>query len=164
MERNRILRPIAHLVLAPALWRFTRRSVPRGVALGLVTGTLLPVAHMPLAAALSLPLKANVPVAVGTTLLNNPVTVPILWVAAYRIGRWVLRLDATVPGAPLTHEVVAANAGWAHWLMVEVGPATLLGLVIMATAFGIAGYAGSAIGWRLWIARKWRNRHVIKRN
>ena len=160
MERNRWLRPVAHLVLAPALWRFTRRSVPRGVALGLVTGTLLPVAHMPLAAVLSLPLKANVPVAVGTTLLNNPVTVPILWVAAYRIGRWVLRLDATVPGRPIEHEVVA-NASWLHWLMVEVGPATMVGLLIIAGALGVAGYAASAIGWRLWIARKWRNRHVI---
>ncbi|MEE2917065.1 MAG: DUF2062 domain-containing protein, partial [Pseudomonadota bacterium] len=27
MERIRLLRPVAHRVLAPELWRFTRRSV-----------------------------------------------------------------------------------------------------------------------------------------
>ena len=32
MARNKYLRPIAHRFLTPELWRFTRRSVPRGVA------------------------------------------------------------------------------------------------------------------------------------
>ncbi|HWU04296.1 MAG TPA: DUF2062 domain-containing protein, partial [Novosphingobium sp.] len=35
LEQNRFIRPFAHLVLKPDLWRFNRRSVPRGVALGL---------------------------------------------------------------------------------------------------------------------------------
>ena len=35
MARNKYLAPIAHRFLSPELWRFTRRSVPRGVALGL---------------------------------------------------------------------------------------------------------------------------------
>ena len=48
MEQNRLLRPVAHRVLAPELWRFTRRSVPRGVALGMVTGILFPVAQIAL--------------------------------------------------------------------------------------------------------------------
>ena len=38
MESNRLLRPVAHRVMEPGLWRFNRRSVPRGVALGMVTG------------------------------------------------------------------------------------------------------------------------------
>ena len=37
-ERSRFLRPFAQRVFHPALWRFTRRSVPRGVALGLLVG------------------------------------------------------------------------------------------------------------------------------
>ena len=36
LATNRFVKPVAHRVLAPELWRFTRRSVPRGVALGLV--------------------------------------------------------------------------------------------------------------------------------
>ena len=35
IERNRFLKPFAHRLLRSELWRFTRRSVPRGVALGL---------------------------------------------------------------------------------------------------------------------------------
>jgi len=159
MERNRFIRPVAHRVLEPALWRFTRRSVPRGVALGAVTGILFPFAHMPLAAVLALPARANVPTAVAVTLVNNPLTMPFIWWAAYRVGRWVLRLDQVVPGRPIATNV-HAHAGWLHWLVAQGGPALLVGLVIIALAAAALGYAGAAWGWRWWIARKWRRRHA----
>jgi uncharacterized protein (DUF2062 family) len=41
-ERIRWLRPVAHRVLLPQLWRFHRRSVPRGVALGVLVGVIVP--------------------------------------------------------------------------------------------------------------------------
>ena len=156
MERNRMLRPIAHRVLAPELWRFTRRSVPRGVALGMVVGVLVPVAQTPVAALAALPVRANVPVAAVTTFITNPFTTPPIWVAAYWLGRWMLRFDRHVPGRPVAE---AANAGWLQWLLSEAGPATAAGLVTIALGLAVAGYALSALGWRLWIARKWRHRH-----
>ncbi|WP_342027840.1 DUF2062 domain-containing protein [Sphingomonas gellani] len=157
MERSRLLRPIAHRVLQPSLWRFTRRSVPRGVALGVVMGVLFPFAHMPLAAALALPVRANVPTAVGSTLVNNPLTIgPLLW-TAYRIGRWVLRLDSSVPGHPVAANV-QAHAGWLHWLVAQGGPATVVGLIILAAAMATLGYGIAALAWRIRVARKWRNR------
>ena len=157
IEANRYLRPVAHRILAPALWRFTRRSVPRGVALGLFTGILFPFAHMLLAALGALPLKANVPVAVGITLLNNPVTMAPLFFGAYEIGHWVLRVDRTVPGAPIARNVTA-NAGWLHWLVASGGPSTIVGLVILAVALSALGYLAASLVWRIRIARKWRAR------
>ena len=50
MAGNRWLAPIAHRFLSPELWRFTRRSVPRGVALGLFSGFIVPVGQIFLAA------------------------------------------------------------------------------------------------------------------
>lgn len=163
MERSRLLRPVAHRVLQPSLWHFNRRSVPRGVALGVVTGVLFPFAHMPLAAVLALPVRANVPVAVGTTLVNNPVTIgPLLW-AAYRIGRWVLRMDSNVPGHPVAANV-QAHAGWLHWLVAQGGPATIVGLLLVAAGLATLGYASAALAWRLRTAHKWRNRRCTKQN
>ena len=161
MERSRLLRPVAHRVLAPELWRFTRRSVPRGVALGMVTGILCPVAQIPLSALLALPFRANVPTAALTTFVTNPLTTPPLWMAAYWIGRWLLRLDAHVPGQPMAD---AASLGWLQWLLSEAGPATAAGLVVITAVFAVGGYVLSALGWRLWIARKWKNRLSINNN
>lgn len=157
MEQIKWLRPVAHRVLAPELWRFTRRSVPRGVALGMITGVLLPVAQIPLSAVLALPIRANIPAAALTTFITNPVTTPILWVLAYRVGRWLLRLDAQVPGNPISQ--AASDPSWWDWLVVEAGPATAVGLVFLAIVGAILGYFASAIGWRLWTAGKWRRRH-----
>lgn len=157
LEGNRMLRPVAHRVLAPELWRFTRRSVPRGVALGMVTGILFPVAQIGFSALLALPTRANIPAAALTTFITNPLTTPPLWVAAYYIGKWTLHLDQALPGDPVRD---AANSGWMQWLMSDAAPATALGLLIVTVALSALGYALTALGWRLWIARKWRHRHI----
>ena len=161
MEESRLLRPVAHRVLAPQLWRFTRRSVPRGVALGMVTGILCPVAQIPFSAMLALPFRANIPSAALTTFITNPVTTPPLWVAAYYIGKWTLHLDRALPGDPMQDAAVnAAQSGWMQWLMSDAAPATALGLLIVTAVLSLAGYGLSMLGWRLWIARKWRSRHI----
>lgn len=156
-ENSRVLRPIAHRVMAPELWRFTRRSVPRGVALGMVTGILVPLGQIPASAVLALPLRANIPAAALTTFLTNPLTTPFLWAAAYWVGRKILRFDATVPGSPIASQV-EANISWLQWLYAEAGPALIVGLLVITVITAVLGFAASALGWRLWIARKWRTR------
>lgn len=156
MEQNKWLRPVAHRVLAPELWRFTRRSVPRGVALGMVTGIMIPVAQIFFSALFALPFRANIPTAALTTFLTNPLTTPPLWAFAYWIGRKILHFDATVPGQPITTHV--ANDSWLNWLWSEAGPALITGLVTITIVASLVGYLASAIGWRVWIARKWKKR------
>jgi hypothetical protein len=158
LEGSRVLRPIAHRVLAPELWRFTRRSVPRGVALGMVTGILIPMGQIPASAVLALPLRANIPAAALTTFLTNPITTPPLWVFAYWVGRRVLGFDAAIPGTPIVSHVVE-RMGWLQWLYAEAGPALLVGLVVVTLASAVIGYFASVLGWRLFIARKWRRRN-----
>jgi len=158
MENNRLLRPVAHRVLAPELWRFTRRSVPRGVALGMVAGILFPVAQIAIAALLALPFRANVPAAALVTFVTNPFTTPFIILLAIQLGRWALRVDA-VQAAP---HVAEAATGWVSWLW-SMGPAFATGMLILTLVGAVGGYALTALGWRLWIARKWRHRHHGRR-
>ena len=80
LEKSRVLAPVAHRVLEPSLWRFTRRSVPRGVALGLFVGIFLMIPGVQIAGAalLALPFRANIPVAAAMTFLSNPATTPLI--------------------------------------------------------------------------------------
>lgn len=156
IESNRWLRPIAHRVMHSALWRFTRRSVPRGVALGMVTGVLVPMGQIPASAVLAMPLRANIPAAAATTFFTNPVTTPPLWVAAYWLGSWMIGTGGEAKaGAAMLRK---AEQGWIDWLLHQAGPATLTGLVTITAVLAVIGYFGSALLWRLWIARKWQRR------
>lgn len=158
IEDNRWLRPIAHRVMAPNLWRMTRRSVPRGVALGLLTGILIPLGQIPAAAVLAFPLRANIPVAAATTFVTNPITMAPLWLLAYQVGRWVLQIDQSLPGEPLTE--AAQDIGWLQWIVADAGPATVTGLVTLSILGAITGFFVSAVAWRLWVARKWKRRRL----
>ena len=156
IEQNRYLRPVAARILVPSLWRFNRRSVPRGVALGLFTGVLFPFAHAPMAAVSALPIRANVPVAVATTLLHNPLTTVPIYYGSFLLGHWILHFDPYF-GRPVAANV-SANASWLHWLVAQGGPATIVGMIALAVVLAAVGFVASGLFWRLRVARKWRGR------
>lgn len=159
-ERIGWLRPVAHRVLLPQLWRFHRRSVPRGVALGVIVGVLIPFGQIVFAALLALPARANVPVAALTTFITNPFTTPPIWVAAYWLGGWMLRLDAMAGTRPLERQVQSQAGEWLSWMLSTAAPATAFGLVVIAVVGAAVGYLLASFGWRWWTARKWRTRRA----
>src|SRR6476620_5167242 len=91
VHHHRLLRPFAPYLGHSSLWRLNRRSVPRGVALGLFVAVIIPVMHTAIAALLAIPTRANIAVAAIFTLAVNPLTIPPLYYAAYRIGAWELQ-------------------------------------------------------------------------
>lgn len=158
MEKNRWIRPFAHRVLRPELWRFTRRSVPRGVALGTLVGIIIPFAQILFAAILALPVRANVPVAALTTFITNPFTTPFVWVAAYEVGSFILRIDALTYGRPIDTAVHTTDVGSMMQWLTGAATITAFGLVVMGVVLAAIGYVGSALGWRWFIGDKWRRR------
>ena len=157
MAENRYLKPIAHRFLRSDLWRFTRRSVPRGVALGMLSAFLVPVGQIFVAAFLALPIRANVPIAALTTFITNPFTYPIWITAAYHLGKFALRVDALTDDQPLDEHIRGEFGIWLSWFVREAG-ATAFGFVLLAIIFASLGYVISSFGWRWWTARKWRRR------
>ena len=153
-----MLRPIAHRFLPDELWRLTRRSVPRGVALGFVVAILVIVPGFQIAVAVLLaPLvRANVPTAVVATFLNTPPTTIPLLLLANRLGEALLG-HGPQPGR-LPPAVDAQARGWLEWLARDAGPATLLGLFAIAAIAGALGYLVAAAIWRSRVARRWRTR------
>lgn len=149
MAANRWLKPVAHRLLDPKLWRLQHEAVARGVAIGLFWAFALPVAQIVVAAAHSIWWRANVPVAAAVTLITNPFTVGFwLWLA-YKVGSLVL--DAPPP-APLSE-----GAGMMAWMASFGGP-TLLGMGIFAVVFATSGYLLVKLAWRLriWLKRRYR--------
>lgn len=154
MAKNKYLKPIAHRFLRSDLWHFNRRSVPRGVALGMLAGFIVPFGGQTFVALfLALPIRANVPIAAVTTFITNPFTYPF-WVAiANQIGKFVLRIDKITVDSGIEKQMGSGVGEWMRWLGMEVG-VTFLGFVILGIVFGALGYVFSSFGWRWWIGKK----------
>jgi uncharacterized protein (DUF2062 family) len=162
MLRSRWLKPFGQRIRHSELWRFTRRSVPRGVAVGLFVGIFLMVPGVQVigAALLSAPFRANIPVAAAMTFLSNPATTPFFLMAALGVGnRMGFQADfAAFQELRATH---ASIGRWLSWLFSDAAPSLVSGLLVISTGVALAGYLVSLVGWRWWTAHKWRRRQAI---
>jgi uncharacterized protein len=152
MAQNKYLAPIAHRFLSPELWRFTRRSVPRGVALGLFAAFIIPVGQIFLSAFLALPTRANVPLAALITFVTNPFTLPFWLVVANRIGEFLLRFN--VYGVSLPDASANADSWGLLTMIYEMGLATILGGAVLAVVSPVLGWLISVWVWRAIVYRK----------
>jgi len=166
LEENRFVKPVAHRVLAPELWRFTRRSVPRGVALGLLVGIFLLIPGLQIAGAalLALPFRANVPVAAAMTFLSNPATTPFILAISYYIGSKMLGRTGDMSHIMGLLERHAGLGEWTRWLLSETAPVLLLGLAIVSIVTALVGYLIASWLWRGRLARRWRHRAHVRAN
>ena len=158
LATNRYIRPFAHRVLRSDLWRFNRRSVPRGIALGFFLGILVPFAHSFIAALSAVFVRANVPLAIASTWISNPFTWVLMWPAAYKIGKFLLNIDAMTHVAPITTTMTSTGYGEFLTRLTGAGLATAFGLLVEATVLAALGYLVTSFGWRLWISRKRKGR------
>ena len=153
------LKPFGQRIRASELWRLTRRSVPRGVAIGLFVGIflLIPGVQIVGAALVCIPLRGNVAIAAAMTFLSNPLTTPFVLLASLNVGN-SLGYHANMATFEQLVSTHASVERWLEWLFSDAAPAVLTGLAIIAAAVAFAGYWVSLIGWRWWVARKWRQR------
>ena len=157
IHEHRLLRPFAPHLTHPSLWRMTRRSVPRGVALGLFVGMIIPFMHTFIAAILAIPTRANVAVAAIATLVVNPLTIPPMYYAAYRIGSWELRHEGPLVDPAAAERLSGELSRALFWIHHASGPIAL-GILTMAVAFAIVGYLAATLAWRYWSLSRWRSR------
>lgn len=139
------LAPIADRILDRKLWTAQHESVARGVAIGTFWAFTMPFAQIVIAAAHCIWWRANIPVAVGMTLITNPFTVGFWLYLAYQVGS--LFIDAPPPAK------LSDGGGIVQWLT-SIGWPAVLGMGIFAVGGAVAGYLLVKLGWRLNVWRK----------
>lgn len=142
----------------PQLWHFSRRGVALGVALGIFFGLLIPIAQIPLSAAAAIVLRANVPTAIASTLVTNPVTFAPIYYGAYRIGAALIG-DSDKPPDFGRDSASGEETNWIERIA-AMGKPLLLGLVILACVMGTLAYLLISLIWRLKILLAWRRRRM----
>ena len=158
---NRWLRWLGPALHHPRLWHMSRRGIALGAAIGVFFGFLIPLAQIPISAAMAVVLRANVPTAVASTLVTNPITFPPVYYAAWKVGGAILGEAGPPPGAAAVPAGAVVSQG--NWLqrswagLQRVGKPLILGLVIFACGFGLLVYALVHLVWRAQVRyKRWR--------
>lgn len=164
---HRFLSLFGRWLLHPALWRLSRRSVAGGVAAGLLCGLIPGPFQMIGAGLVAVVMRWNAAVGMAMTLYTNPLTIIPLYLAAYRIGLFIL-----APGEPVTMSMMmppdfdmfamgdSLIALW-HW-MVSLGWPLVIGLLVLGLILAVVGYAVVWFGWSWALARAWRRRKILR--
>ena len=171
---NPWLRWIGPALHHPRLWHMSRRGIALGVALGLFFGLLIPIAQIPLAAAAAVVLRANLPTAVASTLVTNPVTFGPVYYGAYRLGKVVLgepRVTESEAMAALERvraeeKAEGARPTWSQRIargiehLRTAGKPLAVGLAIIATLSGLTIYVLIS---GLWILKtRWERKRRLR--
>lgn len=156
LERNRFVRPFLH---RQELFRLTRRSVPRGVAIGLLVGifALIPGIQIVGAALMCVPCRGNIPLAAAMTFLSNPATTPFILAASLFVGSG-LGFRADMAAFHALYNRGAGLGDWFSWAVSDAAPALVLGLFVISVIAASIGYLLTAFVWRELVARKRKRR------
>ena len=175
--KNRFIKWIGPAILNPQLWRFSRKGVALGVGLGIFFGFLIPLAQIPVSAISATILRANVPTAIASTLITNPVTFAPIYVVAYKLGNTLLgekpnpqsiekvSKGITLSDIPEEQQKIIKEKSWFNKVLSFSKP-LVIGLAIFAVAGSLTTYLAILWVWWVWIKikRKSKRRKFLKNN
>lgn len=175
IESHRWLRWLGPALCHPRLWHMSRRGIALGAAIGVFFGLLVPIAQIPVSAAAAVMLRANIPSAMVSTLVTNPVTFPPIYYGAWRLGHAVLgttpgpqrvaefQMVVVTPAAQVARTPAVDSATQANWFVrtwhhiTRLGKPLILGLALFACAFGVAVYLLINLAWHVRVRwKRWR--------
>ncbi len=141
----------------PNLWHLNRHSVAAGSGIGLFLA-FMPMPFQMVAAALAaLPLRANLPVAVASVWVSNPLTMAPMLYFQYRVGKMVL-------GERIQRADFEPTLEW-YWAEFDtIWQPLLAGSLLCGLAAGLAGYGLIHLVWRINIRLHLRQRRARKKD
>ncbi len=144
IHNSRSLRCLGTVLHDTRLWHFNRRSIANALALGLFAMWFPLPMQMLLVAIAAIPCRANLPLAVTTTWITNPITAPPMFFGAYLFGAWVLQDDVKIVTFTISKEWFTNTLG-------QIWEPLLLGCLILAIVSAAIGYVSVQLSWRFFI-------------
>ncbi|MGI9293001.1 MAG: DUF2062 domain-containing protein [Pseudomonadales bacterium] len=155
VARHPSLRWLGDHLHDPNIWHLNRQSVSLAVLIGLFCAFIPLPTQMIFAAILALWLRANLPVAIALVWLTNPVTIPPVFFATYKLGAWMLDIE------PLTIQFEASWA-WFSAKFAKVWQPLVLGSLCCGVVAGGLGYAVVLRIWRWSVISRWEERKKMR--
>ncbi|MCE0557928.1 DUF2062 domain-containing protein [Motilimonas sp. E26] len=146
LKNHKHLKIFGDLLHDANLWHLNRRSAAGAFAVGLFMCWIPLPSQMIMAAGLAILFRVNLPLSVALVWISNPITMPPMFYFAYLIGAYCLQ-------QPIQHWQFELSWQWLMEILNTIGPALLLGCVLLAVISAALGYLGIHWLWRLSVIR-----------
>ncbi len=156
IREHRHLQCFGDLLHNPNLWRMNHRSVAKAFAVGLFFAWVPVPFQMVLAAGGAILVHANLPLSVVLVWITNPITMPPMFYAAYKLGALLL-------GREVKHFDMELSLEWLGHEMGLIWQPFLLGCFVIGVLSAVVGYFTIKVLWRNSVMHKWRNRHALSK-
>ncbi len=156
-QQHKSISFLGALLHDPNLWHLNRRSVSGALALGLFMAWIPLPSQMLMSAILAIFLRINLPIAVVTVWVSNPITMPPMFYFAYILGAKILGLPA------LSFEF-ELSMSWLIEILKEIWQPFLTGCLVMGVISGALGFIIVRLYWRWHIVRTMEKRQFNRRN
>lgn len=155
IKQNKAINLFGTLLHDANLWHLNRKSARGAFAIGMFNAFIPVPFQMYLSAFAAIIFKVNLPLSVGLVWISNPITMPPLFYACYKLGELIL--------GPTGHEF-AFELSW-DWLVHSIstiGPTFLFGCLVAGAFFSVVSYFAIDYLWRYSVAKAWKERQMLR--
>lgn len=135
----------------PNLFHLNRHSVSMAFLVGMLLAFFPIPGQMVLAAIIAFWVRCNLPLAVALVWITNPITIPPIFFATYKLGTWMLN-------TPTIDFTVMFTWEWMHSEFAHLWKPLLAGSLAAGAFFSISSYAIVRLAWRWHVIYQWRHR------
>ena len=145
------LKFLGPLLEDPNLFHLNRYSVSMAFLIGVFLAFFPLPGQMILAAVIAFWVRCNLPITVALVWITNPITIPPIFFATYKLGSWLLNTP------PMLFE---GGITW-QWINDELGrlwKPLLIGSLCAGSFFSLLSYFSIRYIWRLYVIYQWKSR------
>jgi len=155
--KDKKLKIFGNRLYDPCIWYFNKYTISRAVSVGLFFAWMPVPLQMFLAAGFAILFKANFPISVALVWLTNPITMPIFFLFAYKVG--MVFFSISVPN----HLDFELSFAWLFNKMCDIWQPFILGCIICAIVSSVLGNILVRLLWRFLVIKSWYMRKKAKK-
>lgn len=140
LKKHKQLQWLGKFLHISSLWAFNRRTISRAFAVGLFAAFIPMPFQMILAATGAVIFSANLPIAVALVWITNPITIPPIFYALYKLGSWLL--DTSIP------QDFEPSLEYFWSVLPIIWQPLLLGSLVVSCLAAVLGYVGVNLLYR----------------
>ncbi|MEK9542801.1 MAG: DUF2062 domain-containing protein [Luminiphilus sp.] len=155
LRQMRSLSVLGDWIYEPNLWHINRHSTATAFAIGLFCAMVPAPGQVFVAAFAAVRLRANLPLSISLIFVTNPLTMPVIYYAAYELGAFLL-------DTPLQDIEFEITWSWLSQRLGDIWQPFLLGCFVIGVIAGLMGYIVINLLWRWRVSRAWQQRSLLR--